>query len=187
MSLSYADGRQMVFSAYCGCILYIEANGGGTHVTRLPQLSSLTKVRLCSSRITYLTVLQFTIASEAAYVATVMVLKISLAIFFARIVVKRWQLKLIHSTVAISCISGTATFFYVLFRCGSDLNAYAIQQLHHKCTSQPLDRFFAFQHAAFAFTTDCVFAFLPIPLLWNTNMTRRAKCSIGLILSLATL
>lgn len=34
----------MVFTSFCGCIFYIEANGGGTHVTDLYQLNDLTKV-----------------------------------------------------------------------------------------------------------------------------------------------
>jgi hypothetical protein len=116
-----------------------------------------------------------------------MMLKISVSILFARIVVKRWQLIVIYTTVFISCVSASAAFFYCLFRCGPNLDHYALRQLSNLCTPRKLDRFFAYQHAAFAFSTDCVFVLLPIPLLWNTNMNRKSKISIGFILSLATL
>ena len=116
-----------------------------------------------------------------------MMLKISVSILFARIVVKRWQLIVIYTTVAISCISASASFFYCLFRCGLDLDQYVLRQLSNLCTPRGLDRFFAYQHAAFAFSTDCVFVVLPIPVLWNTNMSRKSKFSIGFILSLAAL
>ncbi|OAG04040.1 uncharacterized protein CC84DRAFT_1057982, partial [Paraphaeosphaeria sporulosa] len=162
----------MIYTIYCAFILYIEAHGGGTHVTSVAQLSGLTKRA---------------VGSEATYIATVMMLKISVGILFARIVVQRWQLVVIYTTVAISCISASASFFYCLFRCGPDLDEYVTRQLNSLCTPRVLDRFFAYQHAAFAFSTDCVFVLLPIPLLWNTNMSRKAKFSIGFILSLATL
>ncbi|KAF9734730.1 integral membrane family protein [Paraphaeosphaeria minitans] len=162
----------MIYTVYCAFIFYIEAHGGGTHVTSVAQLSDLTKRA---------------VGSEATYIATVMMLKISVGILFARIVVQRWQLVVIYTTIVISCISASASFFYCLFRCGPDLDEYVMRQLSYLCTPRGLDRFFAYQHAAFAFSTDCVFVLLPIPLLWNTNMSRKSKFSIGFILSLATL
>jgi hypothetical protein len=37
---------QMVFTVYCGALFYIDANGGGTHITSVPQLQLLTKVSI---------------------------------------------------------------------------------------------------------------------------------------------
>lgn len=116
-----------------------------------------------------------------------MVLKISLGIFFARIVVKSWQLVLIYVTVAVTIISSMASFFYCLFRCGPNLNDYVFRQLANRCTAQALDRFFAYQHASFTTLSDCIFAILPIFILWNTSLGRRSKISVGVILSLAAL
>ena len=116
-----------------------------------------------------------------------MVLKISIGIFFARIMVKRWQFIVVYTTVAISCLSATAALFYCLFRCGPDLDQYVVRQLFNACTPRGLDRFFAYEHASFTLLTDCVFVLLPIALLWNTSMRIEAKFSVGFILSLATL
>ena len=116
-----------------------------------------------------------------------LMLKISLGIFFFRIVIKRWQIITIYLTVAISCVSGIASFFYLLFRCGPDLDQVVDRQLAGQCTSRNLDRFFAYQHAAVTFSTDCIFLVLPIPILWHTNMSRRSKVSVGLILSFAAM
>lgn len=82
-----------------------------------------------------------------------MVLKISLGIFFARIIIMRWQFLLIYTTVGINIFSSAAAFFYSLFRCGPNLNDYVFQQLSHKCTPQPLDRFMAYQQGACASRT----------------------------------
>lgn len=35
---------KMVFTVYCAALLYIEANGGGTHITNINHLQLLTKV-----------------------------------------------------------------------------------------------------------------------------------------------
>lgn len=35
---------QMLFTVFCAALLRIEAHGGGTHVTNVPQLEDLTKV-----------------------------------------------------------------------------------------------------------------------------------------------
>ncbi|KAF1954760.1 hypothetical protein CC80DRAFT_115359 [Byssothecium circinans] len=161
----------MVFTVFCSCVLYIEARGGGTHVTSIAQLDDLTK---------------WVIASEASYIITIFVLKISLAIFFMRIVVEQWHRALVYTTVAICAISSISAFFYAIFRCGPDVAHYASLQLQNACMSRTVDRFFAYQQAAFAFLTDCVFVVLPVIFLWNANMERRSKVLVGLILSLAT-
>jgi hypothetical protein len=114
-----------------------------------------------------------------------MILKVSLGIFFARIVVKRWQLWTIYGTVAVNIISSAASFFYVLLRCGPNLDVYVYVQLANRCTPRSLDRFFAFQQAAFTTLTDCVFVTLPVFILWNAHMSKRSKFSVGIILSLA--
>jgi hypothetical protein len=36
----------MIFTVYCGALFYIDANGGGTHITSVPQLQLLTKVNI---------------------------------------------------------------------------------------------------------------------------------------------
>lgn len=114
-------------------------------------------------------------------------LKISLGVFFARIVVKAWHLWTIYVNVALTIVSSTASFFYVLLRCGANLDIYVYKQLQNQCTPRGLDRFFAYQQAAVTTLTDCVFAVLPIFILWNASMNKRSKISVGLVLSLAAL
>lgn len=130
---------------------------------------------------------QWTIIGEASYLATIMVLKISLGIFFGRIVVVPWHLRVIYITVIVSILSNASAFVYVLLRCGPDLDQYLYVQIQDKCTPRTLDNFFAYQQAALTTLTDLVFAALPFFILWNTNMDLRSKISVGFILSLAGL
>ncbi|KAI8932863.1 hypothetical protein NX059_010344 [Plenodomus lindquistii] len=160
----------ILFTVYCAATLYIGANGGGTHITDFYHLQLLTK---------------WAVVSEALYLMAMMTLKISLGIFFARIVIKPWHHMLIYTTVGVTIISSVASFFYCLFRCGANLNQYVLQQLQKKCTTQKLDLFMAYQSASVITLTDLVFLILPIIVLWNANMDRKSKISVGFILSLA--
>lgn len=116
-----------------------------------------------------------------------MTLKISLGIFFARIVVKSWQMGLIYANVGVNIFSSATAFFYVLFRCGAKIDDYAEQQLLNRCTPRTLDRFMAYQQAAVTTMTDVIFVMLPVFILWNAHMSRRSKLSVGFVLSLAAL
>jgi hypothetical protein len=116
-----------------------------------------------------------------------MMLKISLGIFFARIIIKPWQTGLIYINVSVNVFSSAAAFFYVLFRCGPNLDDYVTQQLMNKCMPRALDRFIAYQQAAITTLTDIIFITLPVLILWNANMSRRSKLSVGFILCLAAL
>ncbi|KAH9870096.1 hypothetical protein J1614_007018 [Plenodomus biglobosus] len=162
----------MMFTVYCAATLYIEANGGGTHITDVAHLQLLTK---------------WVVVSEALYLIAMMTIKISLGIFFARIVIKPWHFVLIYINVGVNIVSSIASFFYCIFRCGANVDQYVLQQLQNKCTSQTLDLFVAYQSASFNTLTDLVFLVLPIIILWNSNMDRKSKISVGFILCLAAL
>ncbi|ORX94994.1 hypothetical protein BCR34DRAFT_203955 [Clohesyomyces aquaticus] len=162
----------MLFTTYCVAMMVLEHHGGGTHVTDVSQLVRLTK---------------WTVISETTYLLTVLVLKISLGIFFTRIVVKPRQLWIIWVIVSISVLSGASSTFYAIFRCGPNPDVYVFRQLANQCTSRTLDRFFAYQQASFTTFTDCVFASLPVLILWDASMSTRSKISVGFILSLAAL
>ena len=133
-------------------------------------------------------------------------LKISLGMFFVRILVEPSQIMLIYITVGVNSLSSTAAFFYAIFKCGPDLNNFVFQLLRNQCTPRTLDRFMAFQQgkgdqnsflvlrrltvlllAVFTTLTDLSFLIMPVFLLWNMNMNRKSKISAGFVLSLAAL
>lgn len=83
--------------------------------------------------------------AETSYVVTMMIVKISLAIFFARIVIKPWHVNLIKLALCISITSSVSAFFYSIFRCGPNLDDYAMRQILQQCSNLPLDLFMAYQ------------------------------------------
>lgn len=83
-----------------------------------------------------------------------MMVKISLGIFFARIVVAPWHIMLIYVTIGANVLSSASAFFYCIFRCGPNVDMYALQQLKNNCTPRGIDRFMAYQSGRYQATED---------------------------------
>ncbi|EDU43380.1 conserved hypothetical protein [Pyrenophora tritici-repentis Pt-1C-BFP] len=125
--------------------------------------------------------------SECGYIMSMMIIKVSVCIFFARIVVKRAHFIIIYVTAGVNIGSSLTAFFYCLFRCGPDLSIYILNEFTNNCTSASTDLFMGYQQGAFSALTDIIFVILPVLLLWNAQMDLRSKLSIGFVLSLAAL
>jgi len=117
------------------------------------------------------------------YILTTVALKISLAIFFLRIVVRQWQRRVIWITTAIYTIYATAFAFVAVFQCGIPTN-FLIKEAVGICIKDDVLQPLNYIHASLNAVSDWTFAFLPVFLLWNSQMPRSAKISAGLLLSL---
>jgi hypothetical protein len=110
-------------------------------------------------------------------------MKLSLGLFFLRVVIKKWLRKIIYVTMALSTAINIYHCFFVLFSCGNP-TLYLENTLLKKCVRKSVEVGLAYEQATVTTVTDWVFALMPIPLLWNATMDRRSKISVGLILSL---
>jgi len=117
------------------------------------------------------------------YILTTVALKISLAIFFLRIVIRQWQRRVIWITTAIYTIYATAFAFVAVFQCGIPTN-FLIKEAVGICIKDDVLQPLNYIHASLNAVSDWTFAFLPVFLLWNSQMPRSAKISAGLLLSL---
>lgn len=117
------------------------------------------------------------------YILTTLALKISLAIFFLRIVVRSWQRRVIWIVTAIYTIYATAFAFVAVFQCGIPTN-FLIKEAVGVCIKDDVLQPLNYVHASLNAISDWTFAFLPIFVLWNSQMPRSAKISAGLLLSL---
>jgi hypothetical protein len=129
---------------------------------------------------------QWTLVAEVFYLTTIMFLKISLGLFFLRVVLKKWQRKVVYATVFLSTIINIYHTIFIIFSCG-DPRYYLEHMVQMKCVRKSVELGLAYEQAAVTTITDFVFALLPLPLLWNASMDRRSKISVGCILGLGTL
>jgi hypothetical protein len=117
------------------------------------------------------------------YILTTVALKISLAIFFLKIVVRTWQRRVIWVVTAIYTVYAIAFAFVAVFQCGIPTNFLikeAVGICIHDDVLQPLN----YVHASLNAISDWTFACLPIFVLWNAQMPRSAKILAGFLLSL---
>jgi len=116
------------------------------------------------------------------------VLKISLAIFFLRIMVEKWQKRTIYAATASSTLAGAIFFFFSIFQCGTAKNSYVflLRSISGECATPGTIVGIAYFNAAVITLTDLIFAFLPIPMLYKLHMNKRERWTVGFILVLGT-
>jgi hypothetical protein len=116
-------------------------------------------------------------------------LKISLGIFFLRILIDRWQRRIIYTLVIISTLFGVAYFWYAVFQCGVPNlgKAFWEKRLENECTYGNGLIGIGYAHAGLMAVTDLTMAVLPIPILKRARISLREKIVVASILVLAAL
>lgn len=118
------------------------------------------------------------------YIITTVVLKLSLAVFFLRVVTERWQRYVIYTSVTLYTTAGMAWFFIVLFQCGNPVhtveNAALGKCLSFEHITGPLN----YAHGALNAITDWSFAIVPIFVVRSSQMSPKARASVIGILAL---
>jgi len=114
-------------------------------------------------------------------------LKISLAIFFLRIMIKPWQRKAVYLAVGISTLFNIGYFFFVIFQCGYPSSAmlFLERKMSDRCISRAPILGLSYTHGAVTSLTDVTFALLPLAMLHSLRMNMRERITVGLILVLA--
>jgi hypothetical protein len=109
------------------------------------------------------------------YALTCIILKISLGLFFLRIITERWQRNVIYAGIIINTVYGIIYFGLCTFGCG-DPSKYLLHLSLQQCISIrqvviPASYVFTGLNAAL----DWIMALLPISTIWNLNMPKATK------------
>lgn len=120
------------------------------------------------------------------YCFCIVFLKLSIAVFYLRIVVQRWQRILIYVTSVMMTIYGLTYGFTYEFRCGIDTKHQLLARYEGRCIpDQPL-LVMMYIFGAMDAATDFIFALLPIVVLWGANMPRSMKITAGVLLCMGS-
>ncbi|USW49414.1 hypothetical protein Slin15195_G027330 [Septoria linicola] len=161
----------LIFTGYCVVVIMIETIGGAPKVNELDfaQLNGLVGM---------------VIASFDLYVATMIFFKISLALFYLRIVMRTWQRYTVVATAVLNTVYGIFLFSAALFNCG-DPSRYLENELKGVCMTVRTIYIIQLSGCIINATTDWIFAILPIFVLAKATMPLRTRVSAGFILLLA--
>lgn len=112
---------------------------------------------------------------------TTTLLKLSLAVFFLRILLEKWQRRVIVVSTVIFTIFSSAFFFVAVFQCGNP-GFYLVHKLQGKCIPWSALGPLNYIHGVLNTLTDWIFVSLPIFVIRKAHMRGRAKSSVMLIL-----
>ncbi|KAH0363448.1 hypothetical protein KCU65_g7397, partial [Aureobasidium melanogenum] len=118
------------------------------------------------------------------YILTTIIFKLSLAIFFLRVINERWQRQVIIASVTLYTLFGTAWLFIAIFQCGNPAD-YGKNEAAGKCLPfrtvlRPLN----YTHGVLNAVTDWIFAIIPIFVVRAAQMGRQQKITVITILGL---
>ena len=113
-------------------------------------------------------------------------LKVSLTIFFLRIVIRPWQRAVIWAAFTLYTFYGIVYFFFAVFQCRNPAQFF-INVLEGRCLSFGILLPMGYVQSALNAVTDWVFAILPLFVLWRAQLPLRAKVTACACLLLGTL
>lgn len=124
--------------------------------------------------------------TQAFYILSLCFLKISIGIFILRLANEKWQRRLVYAVMVVVSIISFCHIWIVVFFCGNPRD-YRVNYATHKCMPKPLQIGFVYEYAAVNTITDWILAALPFYILLKSQMSRSAKVSVSLILTLGLL
>jgi hypothetical protein len=116
-------------------------------------------------------------------------LKLSLAIFFLRILASQWQRWLIVTAVSTSTIFGVAYFFFAIFQCGfvSSIQVLIFRMVNGQCAAKPTAMAMNYVYALLGTISDWTCGLVPVFLLRKSNMPKKAKMIVCALLVFASM
>ncbi|KAJ4360339.1 uncharacterized protein N0V89_000901 [Didymosphaeria variabile] len=125
--------------------------------------------------------------SEIFYILTTTFLKISLGLFFLRLLTKPWQTRLFQTVLVISGVYGIFYFFATVFVCGnpSKLAESLLGARTTHCAPIWFVLSTGYIYGIINVIADWIFTLIPIVILKDSTMDRRSKISVAIVMGFA--
>ncbi|KAH6644708.1 hypothetical protein C7974DRAFT_26543 [Boeremia exigua] len=162
----------LLFTTYCAFILtIIMRSSQGMLFTAEARYRSLVFVQL----------------SEVFYILTTTLLKISLGLFFLRVLTKRWQTVIFHTILGVSATYGLFYTFITIFVCGDPLKLADSLAGSEKCLPSALILATGYIYGVINVIADWTFVLIPIAILLDSDIDRRSKISVSIVMGLGAI
>lgn len=127
---------------------------------------------------------QYVQLSEVFYILTTTLLKISLGLFFLRVLTKRWQKLIFHSILGVSATYGLFYTFTVIFVCGDPAKLADSFVGSKKCLPTAFILTAGYLYGIVNVIADWTFVLIPIVILIDSDIDRRSKISVSIVMGL---
>ncbi|RTE73803.1 hypothetical protein BHE90_011763 [Fusarium euwallaceae] len=118
------------------------------------------------------------------YCITMITCKISIGLFLLRIAVRRVDIYIIYSAMAVTVLTCVAFFFITLFQC-NPISFFWTRQPPGSCIDVDVIITITYIYSSFSVLCDFTFALLPISMILKLNMNRRSKIALIPIMLMA--
>ncbi|KAI0167989.1 integral membrane family protein [Pestalotiopsis sp. NC0098] len=166
---------QINFTISCTFIFKGVQYGIGRHNKSLDQLDEIQG-------------LKYQALATATYVANMMFIKLSIAVFLLRLAPHNLYRYILHASILIVSIWSIVLFFWNLFQCHPVEAQWDYRILADDKTAfcVPADEVVAAAYSLSVMTilSDWLYALIPIPMVWHVKMTKQAKTTVVLVLGL---
>ncbi|RDW62106.1 hypothetical protein BP6252_11539 [Coleophoma cylindrospora] len=162
---------QIVFTISCSFILRGVHYGIGRHNAAVDQPDEIQA-------------LMYQALATLTYVANMMFIKLSICVLLLRIAIRPLYIWILRISMVVVGLWSLAIFLYDIFQC-TPVQAQWDYTIHtYKCVGPNSIVSAAYAISVMTILSDWLYALLPIPMIWNINMTAQAKFTVGIILSL---
>jgi hypothetical protein len=128
------------------------------------------------------------LAIEALYIVTTALFKVSLALFFLRVLVNKWERRTVYYIIAIYSVFSFGYLFYAIFQCGVPAgDAFWTRKIFHRCGIDANGLTVGYLHGILTASTDIILVVLPLPAIYKSRLSRQEKQVAGGILMLGSL
>ena len=128
---------------------------------------------------------QYIQLGEVFYILTTTFLKISLGLFFLRLLTKPWQRRLFYAILGISGVYGLYYFLETIFHCGNPARMGFALLGSRDCAPGWLALSSGYIYGVLNIICDWTFTLIPIAILIDSNMDRRSKISVSVVMGFA--
>ena len=132
--------------------------------------------------------LKLLLVAEDFYILAMMVLKISLALFFLRFLIELWQKRTVYIIIIITTVYSIAYVLYATFQCGVPHGlSFWERRLLGKCAGSASILGLGYTHGILTALTDVIFLVLMVPVVMKVKVQSHERIVLGGILSLASM
>lgn len=125
--------------------------------------------------------------SEVFYILTTTTLKISLGLFFLRVLTKRWQVLLFHVILGVSAVYGLFYFITSVFACGNPAKITDTLLNSRHCLPRGFILATGYLYGIINIIADWTFVLIPICVLMDSKLDQRSKISVSIIMGLGAI
>jgi hypothetical protein len=132
--------------------------------------------------------LQLGFLAELWYIATLLILKIAIGLFFLRLALDRWKRILIYVILGSLVIFSVGSILYNIFHCGpfKSFLEFLFRKVAGQCAPDSVTLAMTYTHASLTALTDWTFAFMPVLILRASLMTGKEKVVVGSLMGFAS-